>query len=133
MECRTIKYSRQREAIWDYVKDRKDHPTADMVYNYVKKTFPNISLATVYRNLMLLKDMEKLRVVIVGDGMVHFDPDMSEHDHFICTQCGKVTDIKFEEHKSAGVLPINFGGRIDGSFTVYHGLCEQCLKKNKNI
>ncbi|MDD5940415.1 MAG: transcriptional repressor, partial [Lachnospiraceae bacterium] len=79
-----IKYSRQREAIWDYLKDRKDHPTADDIYIAVRKDFPNISLGTVYRNIMLMKNMGRIRTVDVGDGIIHFDPNTSEHDHFIC-------------------------------------------------
>ena len=123
-----VKYSRQREAIWDYIKGRKDHPTADMVYTYVKKAFPNISLATVYRNLVLLTEMGKLRAVYVGDGTVHFDPDVSDHDHFICKKCGKVIDVPdyFERAKADNE---SFPGRVDGSFTVFYGLCEKCLAK----
>ena len=52
-----LKYSRQREAIKEFMMTRKDHPTADIVYMNVRKEFPNISLGTVYRNLTLLSDM----------------------------------------------------------------------------
>ena len=54
---RTLNHSRQREAILAFLKPRKDHPTADMIYNGVKKEFPNISLGTVYRNLTLLSEL----------------------------------------------------------------------------
>ena len=46
-----LKYSRQREAIKEFLMTRKDHPTADVVYMNVRQEFPNISLGTVYRNL----------------------------------------------------------------------------------
>ena len=49
----TLKYSRQREAIKDFLMTRKDHPTADVVYENIKKIYPNISLGTVYRHLFL--------------------------------------------------------------------------------
>ena len=55
-----LKYSRQREAIKSFLMTRKDHPTADVVYENVRKEFPNISLGTVYRNLTLLSDMGEL-------------------------------------------------------------------------
>ena len=48
------KYSRQREAICEYLGSRKDHPTADMVFQAVRQVYPKISLGTVYRNLTLL-------------------------------------------------------------------------------
>ena len=52
-----LKYSRQREAIKEFLMTRTDHPTADVVYMNVRQEFPNISLGTVYRNLTLLSDM----------------------------------------------------------------------------
>ena len=55
----TIRYSKQREAIKDYLKSVTCHPTADTVYLNIQKTFPNISLGTVYRNLNFLVDPAK--------------------------------------------------------------------------
>ena len=125
-----LKYSRQRTAIWDYIKDRKDHTTADMVYEGVRKDYPKISLGTVYRNLMLMKDIGKVRTVEVGDGAIHFDPNVSEHDHFICSCCGKVIDIDGEDIARIKELASrNFGGRIDGYSAFFYGMCEECIAK----
>ena len=54
---KVIKYSRQREAIVNFLKDRKDHPTADFIYRHIREEYPNISLGTVYRNLALLEEL----------------------------------------------------------------------------
>ena len=48
-----LKYSRQRESIKEFLMTRKDHPTADVVYENVRKIYPNISLGTVYSTLPL--------------------------------------------------------------------------------
>lgn len=56
-----LKYSRQREAIKNYLAGRKDHPTADMVYTAIREVYPNISLGTVYRNLTLLQSRGKFQ------------------------------------------------------------------------
>ena len=56
----SLKYSKQREAILDFLKTRKDHPTADLVYSSLKPDFPNLSLGTVYRNLSLLADLGEI-------------------------------------------------------------------------
>ena len=53
----SLKYSRQRASIKEYLMSTVDHPTADTVYLHVRKEFPRISLGTVYRNLNLLADM----------------------------------------------------------------------------
>ena len=88
-----LKFSRQRAAILENVKGRKDHPTADMVYMSVREEYPKISLGTVYRNLSLLSEMHEILRLHFGDGTEHYDGDTSDHDHFICTRCGKIIDL----------------------------------------
>ena len=126
----TYKYSRQREAILNFVKDRKDHPTADAVYDSVRAVYPSISLGTVYRNLTLLKDMGKLQMIDVGDHTIHFDPNTEPHDHFVCSGCGSVLDIgnggTEEILSKAGK---GFAGRIDSCKVCFYGLCPECMEK----
>ena len=89
-----LKHSRQRDSIKEFLASRKDHPTADVVYAGVRQSFPNISLGTVYRNLTLLADMGEIARLRVGDGVDHFDYNISPHYHFICSECGCVTDLE---------------------------------------
>lgn len=124
------KYSRQREAIKEFMSSRKDHPTADMVYTQVKKEFPNISLGTVYRNLTLLADMGELLRINVGDGTDHFDPDTSSHYHFICKNCGCVQDVELElEVPLTELAGRSFAGDITDSITYFKGICAECQKE----
>ena len=128
-----LKYSRQREAIKEFMMTRMDHPTADIVYMNVRKEFPNISLGTVYRNLTLLSDMGELLRLRVGDGVDHFDATTTPHYHFICTDCGAVTDLELPiMHSIDTVADESFGGRIDGHVTYFYGTCEHCLKKTSS-
>ena len=128
----TYKYSRQREAILEYMKDRKDHPTADMVYEEVRGVYPNISLGTVYRNLTLLKEMGKLQMIDVGDSAVHFDPNTEEHCHFLCAECGCVLDVEGADlTRITSGAEKNFPGRIDGCRAYFYGVCEKCLQKKE--
>lgn len=76
-----IKHSRQRDAILTFLISRKDHPTAEVVYENVRREFPKISLGTVYRNLTLLVDMGHAVKVPCDDGSVHFDGNVSPHYH----------------------------------------------------
>ena len=124
-----LKYSRQREAIKEFMITRKDHPTADVVYMNVRKEFPNISLGTVYRNLTLLSDMGELLRLRVGDGVDHFDATTTSHYHFICKNCGAVTDLDTPiMHSIDTVASENFKGQIAGHVTYFYGTCEHCLK-----
>ena len=69
----TLKYSRQRESIKEFLMTRKDHPTADVVYENMKKIYPNISLGTVYRNLSLLSEIGEIQKLSNFGGADHFD------------------------------------------------------------
>lgn len=125
-----LKYSRQREVIKDFLCTRKDHPTADTVYMNVRQQFPNISLGTVYRNLTLLSDIGEIARLRVGDGVDHFDADTSNHNHFVCTQCGCVLDLDMESIddiiQTAGE---NFDGLIEGHVTYFYGKCGNCCEE----
>ncbi|NLK75381.1 MAG: transcriptional repressor [Clostridiales bacterium] len=127
-----IKYSRQREAIKEYLMHTTEHPTADTIYMNIRKTFPNISLGTVYRNLNLLVDQGEIIKLRCEDGCDRFDGKTDEHYHFACKRCGKVMDLEMEsiEHinKIAGA---GFKGRIDGNVTFFYGLCPDCCTEDE--
>lgn len=124
-----LKYSRQREVIMDFLKTRKDHPTADIVYTNVRQQYPNISLGTVYRNLTLLADIGEIQRLRVGDGVDHFDADISPHYHFVCTECGSVVDLVMDNIDDiVDIAGMNFDGRITGHVTYFYGICGDCCK-----
>ncbi len=125
-----LKYSRQREVIKEFLKTRKDHPTADTVYMNVREQYPNISLGTVYRNLTLLADIGEIQRLRVGDGVDHFDADVSPHYHFVCTECGSVIDLEMDSIDNiVDIAGMNFDGKITGHVTYFYGYCGNCQKK----
>ncbi len=131
----TLKYSRQRQAVWDFIRERHDHPTASTVYEGVRQIYPNISLGTVYRNLMLLKDMGKLSTIEIGDNAIHFDPNISDHEHFVCRRCGALADLDTYDLKAVrSRLAAKAAGReIETYSTIYYGICRKCLtQETKN-
>ena len=89
----TLKYSRQRESIKEFLTGRTDHPTADFVYENMKQIYPNISLGTVYRNLSLLADLGEIQKLSSFGGADRFDARTVPHCHFMCTRCGRVMDV----------------------------------------
>mgnify|MGYP000358830015 FL=1 len=120
----TLKYSRQREAIKEYLNSTKSHPTADSVYLHVKEEFPNISLGTVYRNLNLLADTGDALKISTPDGGAHFDGDTTPHYHVICTTCGKIYDLQLVEINA--LADAHFDGTIDAHTTLFYGTCSDC-------
>ena len=127
MEKTTIKRSRQRDAIMAFLKTRKDHPTADIVYQEIRNIIPNISLGTVYRNLSQLSERGEL-LRLPCDGKVdHFDADIRPHYHFICNQCGCVKDITLPYVDSLDANAANgFDGVITKHTLLFEGFCNDC-------
>lgn len=127
----TLKYSRQRESIKEFLTGRTDHPTADFVYENLKQIYPNISLGTVYRNLSLLADLGEIQKLSSFGGADRFDACVTPHYHFMCTKCGKVMDIFSEQiDQNLENIASNFtGGQISDCKARFFGLCQDCLNE----
>ncbi len=125
-----LKHSRQRDSILAFLATRDDHPTAEDVYQGVQKEFPNISLATVYRNLTLLADLGEIRRIAVGDGPDRFDARVAPHNHFSCSRCGRLIDLDMESIAYIDEIAAkSFPGIIEGHSVLFHGLCPDCAKQ----
>lgn len=117
-------YSRQREAIINYLESVYTHPTAEEIYNSVREVIPNISLGTVYRNLNELVANKKVFVLHVEGDRDRYDGHTEPHAHLKCPECGKVEDI-FLTGDQLEVLK-EIGGE---NFSLdYNTLCSGCKK-----
>lgn len=125
-----LKYSRQREAIKEYLASTYSHPTADTVYMHVKKEFPNISLGTVYRNLNLLADLGEALKISTPDGADRFDAHTTPHCHFYCKECGNVIDMEFDMKKLNSMASEDFDGNIESHTVLFYGTCSVCTNKS---
>ena len=125
-----IKHSKQRDMIREVLMNRHDHPTADAVYRSVRIQYPSISLGTVYRNLTLLADLGEIQRLRVGDGVDHFDGDISPHCHFVCKSCGSIIDLKMDDvDEFTETARRGFDGYIEGHVTYFYGTCGDCTKE----
>lgn len=128
-----LKHSKQRDMIKAFLMERKDHPTADVVYMNVRQQNPNISLGTVYRNLTLLADIGEIQRLHLGDGVDHFDADISPHYHFVCNKCRSVIDLEMKSIESImDIANETFDGLITGHVTYFYGTCGNCTKETEN-
>ena len=124
---KTVKYSRQRESVKNYLMSRKDHPTADMVYEAVRQEYPNISLGTVYRNLNFLVEHGEIIKIRCDENCDRFDANTHKHYHFICRNCGCVSDLRMLPVVHIDVIAgEHFGGTIEGHHAFFYGICEKC-------
>ena len=122
------RYSKQRELIYENLKARCDHPTAEIIYTELKKDNPSLSLGTVYRNLNFLADAKMIRKLDVGQTIVHFDADLSAHHHFICNECQQVYDIFYNDEIISNDAQRQTDHRIEKTDLVFSGTCKNCLK-----
>lgn len=91
-----IRPSAQRVAVAEYVLQTSDHPSADQVWNTVKRTFPMLSRATTYNTLNLFVSKGLLRQLDLAEGSVVFDPNTVPHHHLIDTESKRIYDIPWE-------------------------------------
>lgn len=125
------KYSRQREIILKTLNENRIHPTAETVYEIIKKNLPNISLATVYRNLNLLSEKGIIKRLEGVDGIFRFDACIDEHHHFVCTKCGNIYDIEgssFPDIKESISNKTEY--TVDTCDITLKGTCLNCAVKN---
>lgn len=128
----STKQFRKRNAILAYLRQTKEHPSAEMVYNHLKPEFPDMSLGTVYRNLAMFKERGEIISLGAVNGVERFDGNTMPHVHFICTGCEAVTDLpKIAAPEELNQQVTNqTGGRIDMCQLTFMGQCQQCLKNN---
>lgn len=122
------KFSRQREAIKAYLKSTTCHPTADLIYENVRKEYPNISLGTVYRNLSLLAEQGEILKLSCDDEKDHFDANTMPHHHFYCRCCHQVIDLPVPVFSPDQLINTSdFQGSIDTCITYFIGTCPTCI------
>lgn len=125
-----VRRSKQRDAIKAYLLSTTAHPTAEVVYENIKKDFPNISLGTVYRNLNFLVEHDEALRLDCGDGFDHFDGNTHPHNHFFCKSCGRIIDLKMDKIDHIDLIAAaGFDGRIDDHIIYFRGICKDCLEK----
>ena len=87
----------QKLAVLRCVKESRRHPTAQDIYEAVKKDLPSISFATVYRNLAALAKEGDIKEVQFVDNKKRYEGMTHEHQHFICQSCDRIIDMELSE------------------------------------
>lgn len=85
--------TRQRKVILEELKKVKTHPSADEVYEMVRRRLPRISLGTVYRNLEILSRLGEIQRLELGGSLKRFDGNPKSHYHIRCLGCDRVDDV----------------------------------------
>ncbi len=117
----------QRTAIYRVLVESRDHPSPELVYERVSREIPEISRATVYKNIRTFIDAGMLREVSELHQTNRLDPNLERHHHLICTGCRKVVDYRddqLDSIRASNQQPDGF--QINEYRVEIRGLCPAC-------
>jgi len=126
-----LRLTPQRQHVHAVLLDKMDHPTADQVFLRSKSKMPEISMATVYNCLDALVTCGLVRQVTLDRGATRYCPNMQDHSHFYCDECGSVFDILQTISMEDAHIKLPRGFRLKLIETNLHGLCPDCAAKAK--
>ena len=133
--CRNagLRMTSQRLEIFKEVAQTGEHPDAETVFSRVRKSIPNISLDTVYRNLTQLEQLGILSRVDPLCGRARFDANSDTHHHFVCVRCHAVIDFYLKENEKIVVPQMGERlGEVQSLHLQARGLCRTCRAKGQH-
>ncbi len=127
-----IRHTIQRTLVLKAVNNLQNHATADEIYEEIVKKHPDISRATVYRNLNKLSEEGLIRKCLIPGGADRFDHLCSDHYHIKCECCGRVFDVDMDyiPDLASGVHDTH-GFTFKSHNILFSGICPDCRKKCK--
>ena len=127
------KHFRKRDAILDYLRQSKAHPSAEMIYTDWKPQISDLAVGTVYRNLTLFKQQGLVSSVATVKGVERFDGNTEPHVHFICAGCDAVIDLDEMQIPDSlrQTAACCCGGQVEACQLSFTGLCRECVKNER--
>ncbi len=127
-----LRMTRQRRVILDELRKVTSHPTADEIYNMVRRRLPGISLGTVYRNLEILSDSGMIQKLESCGSARRYDGNVKMHYHVRCVRCGRVDDLPLSTLPALeSAVRKGCGYEILGYRLEFMGVCPKCRKLPK--
>ena len=125
------KHFKKRDAILEYLRTTKSHPSAEMIYSDLKSQIPDLAMGTVYRNLTLFKEQGLVSSVATVKGVERFDGNTNPHVHFICQDCDAVLDLMQMDIPPSlqQAAEAACGGSVHECNLCFTGTCRECTTK----
>ncbi len=129
-----MRLTAQRQVILEELGKVTSHPTANEVYDMVRRRLPRIGLGTVYRNLELMADVGVILKLEVGGTQKRFDATVEPHYHVRCTACGKVNDIDIAVQEQINEMAEKASNyKILGHHIEFSGICTGCQEEMQKM
>jgi len=127
--------STHREAILDFVRDRRAHLSAEEIYAGLRPNHPRLSMGTVYRNLHILVEQQRLHALHFSNGGDRYDARLEPHYHLACRRCGDVVDVDMPVLDQLDTFVRDHRGsfRIESHTVLFHGLCLACTQFERDV
>ena len=132
--AQNLRMTHQRDSILRELRHNLTHPTADELYESIRRTLPRISLATVYRNLETLAAKGLIKKIETSGRQKRFDGELHEHHHILCIRCHRVENLPTLDVTLPSADPeASRGYRITGCRIEFFGLCPTCQHNTATI
>ena len=127
-----LKYTKQREIIFETILDSNEHLNAEEVYNSIRTKYPdvNIGIATVYRALVFLEEADLISSVSLNKDGKKFETNFkNHHDHLICVRCNKIVEFHDDEiEQRQEIAAVEKGFSLVSHTMNLYGVCKDCQK-----
>jgi len=122
----------QKNLVLKAIRHLTSHPTAEEVYLFIRDEYPDISRATVYRNLNSLTEEGQIKRISIADSADRFDVTTMPHYHIRCVSCGAFFDLKIPYFKDIDQkVAEETGFLMEDHDIVFRGICRSCREEKK--
>lgn len=129
LKQRQLRMTRQRRLILEELRRVNDHPSADQIYERVRRHLPRISLGTVYRNLEVLSELGEIQTLELGCSLKRFDGTPHDHYHIRCLHCDRLEDAPVAVVDGMETdLAEKTGFQVFGHKLEFIGICPDCSR-----
>lgn len=119
-----FKLTPQRQAVIEFLDRNTAHPSADTIFQAVRKQYPMISFSTVYNTLKMLEKIGAIQQLAISEEHINFDPNPLPHHHLLCEKCGRIIDIV---SRPDWTPEIPDGFRVKKIQVYFYGTCPECF------
>ncbi len=121
-----LKATVQRTAILKSINDA-GHINIDGIYSSIRSQYPTISLATVYKNIVVMLEHGVILEVPISREKSKYELKKDDHIHIICKSCGEIKDIDLTRDKMKLLDIKNFN--LSYAQINLYGICKKCQSK----
>jgi len=128
LKKKKVRLTTQRIKVLEYIANNHTHPTADTIYNGLKKEIDSLSKTTIYNTLKTLIEAGLVREITIEGNEARYDVTVKNHGHFKCESCGRIYDFEYDLNNAEELNDY----QINDQNVYLKGICPKCLSNIKS-